>query len=70
MAITYTPNLNLAMQENKSDKLNWDAITENWMKIDAAIGQNFIRMPSGISTAELYGDVGVGGITVEQQEES
>lgn len=69
MAITYTPNLNLAMQENKSDNLNWDAITENWRKIDAAIGQNFIRMPAGISTAALYGDVGVGGITVEQQEE-
>lgn len=38
MAITYTDNLHLAMQEDKSDNLDWDALTENWRKIDAAIG--------------------------------
>lgn len=38
MALTYTPNINLAMQQDKHDKLNWDAITANWQKIDTAIG--------------------------------
>lgn len=36
MGITYTENLHLAMQENKSDNLDWDALTDNWKKIDAA----------------------------------
>lgn len=34
MAITYTPNLNLGMQLDKTDYVNWDAITQNWQKID------------------------------------
>ena len=38
MAITYTDNLHLAMQEDKSDNLDWDALTNNWKIIDAAIG--------------------------------
>lgn len=38
MAITYTPNIRLALQENKQDYLNWDAIVSNWQKIDAEIG--------------------------------
>ena len=38
MALTYTPNINLAMQQDKHDKLNWDAITANWQKIDEAFG--------------------------------
>ena len=38
MGITYTPNLNLAMQQDKTDTLNWDAVTTNWQKIDTAFG--------------------------------
>lgn len=34
MAITYTPNLNLGMQLDKTDYVNWDVITQNWQKID------------------------------------
>ena len=38
MGKTYTQNLNLALQLDKSDQLDWDAVTENWQKIDAAFG--------------------------------
>lgn len=38
MAITYTPNIGLELQENKQDFLNWDAIVRNWKKIDYEIG--------------------------------
>lgn len=38
MAITYTPNIHLELQENKQDYLNWDAIVRNWKKIDSEIG--------------------------------
>lgn len=49
MAITYTDNLHLAMQEDKSDNLDWDALTDNWKKIDAAIGSVPIaRAGSGV----------------------
>lgn len=34
MAITYTQNLNLGMQLDKTDYVNWDVITQNWQKID------------------------------------
>lgn len=37
MGITYTPNIGLAMQEDKTDTLDWDALTENWRKIDSAL---------------------------------
>lgn len=35
MAVTYTDNLHLGMQLDKTDYVNWDAITQNWQKIDA-----------------------------------
>ena len=34
MGITYTPNLHLGMQLDKTDYVNWDAITTNWQIID------------------------------------
>ncbi len=37
MATTYTPNFNLGMQENSSDKFNMTVITENMKKIDSAL---------------------------------
>ena len=41
MAVTYTDNLHLGMQLDKTDYVNWDAITQNWQKLDAAYtGQN------------------------------
>ena len=36
MAVTYTDNLHLGMQLDKTDYVNWDAITQNWQKLDAA----------------------------------
>lgn len=38
MAVTYTPNIHLGLQENKQDFLYWDAIVENWKIIDREIG--------------------------------
>ena len=38
MGITYTPNLHLGMQLDKTDYLDWNAITTNWQIIDSAIG--------------------------------
>lgn len=37
MAVTYTDNLHLGIQLDKTDYVNWDAITQNWQKIDAAV---------------------------------
>ena len=39
MAKTYTENLNLELQEDSTDYLDFGAITRNWQKIDAAFGQ-------------------------------
>lgn len=38
MSVTYTPNINLGLQLDKTEYLDWDTITENWQKIDAASG--------------------------------
>lgn len=37
MSVTYTENLGLGMQEDKTDYLDWNVITENWKKLDAAV---------------------------------
>lgn len=37
MATTYTDYYHLGMQEDKSDKLNWDLLTQNWKALDAAL---------------------------------
>lgn len=36
MSVTYTENLQLGLQTDKNDYLDWDVITENWRKIDSA----------------------------------
>lgn len=36
MAITYTDNLHLGLQLDKNDYLDWDVLTDNWRKVDAA----------------------------------
>lgn len=38
MAVTYTENLHLGLQLDKTDYLNWDVIQQNWMIIDGACG--------------------------------
>lgn len=38
MGVIYTPNIELGLQLYKTEYLDWDVITENWRKIDAAIG--------------------------------
>lgn len=38
MSVTYTENIHLGLQLNKQDYVSWDTITENWRKIDAAVG--------------------------------
>lgn len=37
MAITYTENLHLGMQLDKTDYFSMDNINENWQKIDSAV---------------------------------
>lgn len=37
MATTYTENLHLGMQLDKTDYFSMDLINENWQKIDAAV---------------------------------
>ena len=55
MAITYTDNYHLGMQEDKSDKLDWDVIVANWKKIDAAIS-GMILSGEAIGLAEGTAD--------------
>lgn len=38
MSVTYTPNIKLGLQLDKTEYLDWDVIIENWRKIDAASG--------------------------------
>jgi hypothetical protein len=38
MSVTYTQNIELGLQLDKTEYLDWDVITENWRKIDAASG--------------------------------
>lgn len=67
MAITYTPNLNLGMQLDKTDYVNWDVITQNWQKIDEAVGGSGVRV--GDATM-IYDGVNAGfvGKTEEAEE--
>ena len=44
MSITYTENLGLGMQLDKTDYVNWDTITDNWRKIDEAVGGSGVRV--------------------------
>lgn len=52
MAVTYTDNLHLGIQLDKTDYVNWDAITQNWQKIDEAVSgavpQNISMLANGI----------------------
>lgn len=77
MAITYTDNLHLGMQLDKTDYLNWDAITENWRKIDAAVGSitpgGGASIPSDAQSRYFYGasnvSVGMTGTATYEQEQ-
>lgn len=44
MAVTYTENLKLGLQKNKTDYVNWDVIQANWQKIDEAVGGSGVRV--------------------------
>ena len=60
MAVTYTENLHLGMQLDKNDYLDWDALTANWQKIDAAYsggGGGGIANRAGVSSPSLLGAV-------------
>ena len=37
MGITYTPNLNLGLQLDKTDYVNWDNLMDNFVKLDNSI---------------------------------
>lgn len=59
MATTYTDYYQFGMQEDKSDKLNWDLLTQNWKTLDAALhaietGHSFV---SGHAIALVNGSV-------------
>ena len=49
MATTYTQNLNLGLQLDKTDYVNWDLIQQNWRKIDEAVG----GVPAPVGSATL-----------------
>lgn len=66
MAITYTPNLRLGMQLDKTDYVNWDAITDNWRKIDEAVGGSGIRV--GDATM-MYNGINAGFVSKTQEVE-
>lgn len=66
MAITYTPNLRLGMQLDKTDYVNWDAITDNWRKIDEAVGGSGIRV--GDATM-MYNGIKAGFVSKTQEVE-
>ena len=53
MSVTYTENLQLGLQEDKSNTLNWDVLMDNWLKIDAALS-SAIPVPS-LSCPSSYG---------------
>lgn len=66
MAITYTPNLRLGMQLDKTDYVNWDAITDNWRKIDEAVGGSGLRV--GDATM-MYNGINAGFVGKTQEVE-
>ena len=68
MGKTYTPNLNLALQQDKSDQLDWDAVTENWQKIDAAFG-SFTPSASSGNAVLLTNGIMNETIGIAEQEE-
>lgn len=45
MATTYTENLNLALQDDDTDYVDFAAIQDNWRKIDAAYGALLALLP-------------------------
>lgn len=67
MGITYTENLKLGLQLDKTDYVSWDTITANWRKIDEAVGGSGERV--GDATM-IYNGVNAGfvGKTEEVEE--
>ena len=53
MATTYTQNLNLGLQLDKTDYVNWDLIQQNWRKIDEAVGG--VPAPAGSAAQAVEG---------------
>ena len=57
MAVTYTDNLHLGMQLDKNDYLDWDAITDNWRKIDEACAGGSSSNTAGVALPISQGDM-------------
>lgn len=67
MGITYTDNLKLGLQLDKTDYVSWDTITANWRKIDAAVEDSGVRV--GDATMIFNGvNAGFVGKTEEVEE--
>lgn len=67
MATTYTQNFHLGMQEDKSDKLNWDLIVQNWKIIDAALANQRIAAGDAIGVMSGTADYVAGqAVPVEE----
>lgn len=49
MGITYTDNLHLGLQEDKTETLDWDVLMDNFVKIDAAINAYIITYGNTVS---------------------
>lgn len=63
MPVTYTDNLQLGLQETKSDTLDWDVLTDNWLKIDAAFSKA-VPAPAAIDISLKGADSAIAGIPV------
>ena len=53
MGITYTPNLNLGLQLDKTDYVNWDNLMDNFVKLDNAI----VPAASKMVRKRIYGSI-------------
>ena len=59
MAISYTGNIHLGLQLDKTDYVSWDTITANWRKIDAAVaGVEYIGDSTVINSGEVNNTIG------------
>jgi hypothetical protein len=66
MGITYTENLKLGLQLDKTDYVSWDTITANWRKIDDAVSGNGVRV--GDATM-IYDGVNAGFVSKTEEVE-
>lgn len=63
MATTYTENLNLALQDDKTDYIDWDAIQNNWRIIDTFAGGLDAVSQSDLATVKSQLEASIDAVT-------